>query len=248
MATDKNKDVHLPLPVHPMLVRAFEILEPRFIQQVIPASGHSLLATPDNWNKLLQQQLPETAHEVRDALMDRWNRSNNKSTPSEKWNELKTHLQSFCKASAKAGASKSQKQMSSKDRTRLENWIYEVVFLHTYPRLDINVSTHRNHLLKSPFCVHPKTGRVCVPFSAARVQEFDPFIVPTLAQLMQELDEYSEKNGSDENSSDQADWKKTSLKGYFEGFEKEFLQPLCKSLKSKRRDEKEQSAAMTGDF
>ena len=63
--------------------------------------------------------------------------------------------------------------MHSKKRT-LSNILDEIVFTYTFPRLDVNVSKGMNHLLKSPWCVHPKTGRVCVPVDAETCQNFDP--------------------------------------------------------------------------
>jgi DNA primase small subunit len=70
----------------------------------------------------------------------------------------------------------------------------DIILQYTYPRLDAEVSKHRNHLLKAPFCVHPKTGRICVPVDPERVGEFDPEGVPTVGQLLRELDKAKEES------------------------------------------------------
>ena len=91
----------------------------------------------------------------------------------------------------------------------------DIILQYTYPRLDAEVSKHRNHLLKAPFCVHPATGisslttiylllignlligRVCVPVNPAEVAQFDPEAVPTVGQLLRELDQQTVDGGDE---------------------------------------------------
>ncbi|KAF1406348.1 DNA primase small subunit, partial [Spheniscus magellanicus] len=60
---------------------------------------------------------------------------------------------------------------------------WEIMLQYCFPRLDINVSKGVGHLLKSPFSVHPKTGRISVPLDLRRLDQFDPFAVPTIRYM-----------------------------------------------------------------
>jgi len=105
---------------------------------------------------------------------------------------------------------------------------------YTYPRLDAEVSKKLNHLLKSPFVIHPGTGRVCVPIDVKRVEEFDPMAVPTVQELLAEIDAWKDENGkgeddggSQEEGKKLQDWQKTRLRPYVEYFRK-FVDGLVK--------------------
>lgn len=52
------------------------------------------------------------------------------------------------------------------------------------PRIDSHVSIQLNHLLKLPFCIHPDTGKICVPVDSESVENFDPNGVPNLTDLL----------------------------------------------------------------
>jgi DNA primase small subunit len=217
-----------------MLTRAFDRLEPLFMETVLPEEGHGLLASDEEWSSLLES-LPECAKDVRQNLSDCWAKS--ASSPKEKWIELKKHIAAFKKKTVQNN--KSAKTLSAKNRDLLDTWPVEVVFRHTYPRLDVEVSKKRNHLLKSPFCIHPKTGRVCVPIND--IETFDPFEVPTLSQIVAELDEYV---GEESN---RPDWYKTSLRKYFEPF-KSFLDPMLTDCRLSNRDTRDKEAAVNIEF
>lgn len=213
-----------------------------FIESVLPESGHGLLASADQWEPLLDT-LPKAAEMVKVRMLEAWSgKRGAELSPAEKWAELKEHL-NICFGRGETSV-KRAKNLSSADKERCENWPAEVVLKYTYPRLDINVSKMQNHLLKSPFCVHPKTGRVCVPIQVEEVEDFDPFAVPTLPQLMRELDEF----GKNDDDRVRKDWQKTSLKGYFEPFQKKFLDPMLKEERRKAREQAEQQDAVTGNF
>ncbi|GLV32562.1 DNA primase subunit 1 [Carabus blaptoides fortunei] len=124
------------------------------------------------------------------------------NTSINRWNAFVNHWNSL--------------KSSGKSKKSMRNLIDEIMLQYMYPRLDINVTKGMNHLLKSPFCVHPKTGKVSVPFNPKAVDKFNPLTVPTISLLASEINAYDAKTKEQEVDSGEdktliKDYKKTSV-------------------------------------
>ncbi len=71
--------------------------------------------------------------------------------------------------------------------TTTELCLKEIKLNILYPRLDINVSKHINHLLKAPFCVHPKTGLISVPMSENDIINFNLDKIPSITDSIDDF-------------------------------------------------------------
>ncbi|WFD03478.1 p48 polypeptide of DNA primase [Malassezia obtusa] len=109
----------------------------------------------------------------------------------------------------------------------------DIVLQYTYPRIDAEVTKRQNHLLKSPFVVHPSTGRVCVPLEVEQIQTFDPqHGAPTVAQLLRELNR--DDAPTDASPHAKGEWEKTSLRPYVEQFDRATAKVLREVRDAKR--------------
>lgn len=185
--------------------RSLDILKTHFQEDIL--SVQDPWATDEQAEKLLNL-LPD--RNLNDSLRRKWDAAPGRSSAS-KWADID--------AVAKTGASK---HLDSKALLEAKQ---DIVLEYTYPRLDIEVSKKLNHLLKSPFVVHPGTGRVCVPIDPKVLEDFDPLGVPTVQGLLAEIDAWKEEtsDGAEEDKDDKAkvgilDWEKTSLKPYVDYF------------------------------
>ncbi|KAJ3349259.1 hypothetical protein GGF32_005732 [Allomyces javanicus] len=212
-------------PLHPFLQDALDhVLQPAFQRVVL---GDQQIFEHAATRDRLLALLPDDA--VRSRVRSAWARLDKEYQASEpdsielataKWTFLVKALGSITGSSAK--------------KAEVAQLPREIVVQYTYPRLDANVTTHINHLLKAPFCVHPKTGRVCVPIDPARCTDFDPLNVPTVAGLVRELNE-----AIDVETDGVPDWAKTSLKPHLQYF-KSFVDGLDLEVRRKLRREQEQ--------
>ena len=197
---------------------------------------------------------------VRNTIAEHW--AARDSTPARRWQQLKATLESYLDkvggssvAYLQQRSSKAGKRIPGRVLNYLEKLVVGIVLTYAYPRLDIEVSKTMNHLLKAPFCVHPKTGRVCVPIDVERIDEFDPAAVPTVAQLSDEvalLHRAGAAAGAAAGEDDGAGgaggdvWRRTTLRPYVELFER-FVRGCEGDVAAQRRAASDRAAAM-GDF
>ena len=204
-----GKKVNVKRPLHPHLARSLETLKPHFASTILEVQDP--FSTDAGADKLLSL-LPDRS--LNDALRKKWSADPGRSSAS-KWADID--------ALAKSGASK-----TLEGKVLLEAK-QDIVLEYTYPRLDVEVSKKLNHLLKSPFVIHPKTGRVCVPIDLNKLEDFNPLDVPTVTDLLGEVDAF-EGVGEGEGGKAVQDYEKTSLKPYVDYFRAH----VAKSLKSEQ--------------
>ncbi|KAG8529197.1 uncharacterized protein KY384_005832 [Bacidia gigantensis] len=199
-----GKKVNVKRPLHPHLARSLDILKEYFATAIL--EDQDPFATHEGAERLLNL-LPDRS--LTDALRKKWAASPHRSS-TYKWSDIDSV--------AKSGASKSL------DGKALLEAKQDIVLEYTYPRLDVEVSKKQIHLLKSPFVVHPGTGKVCVPIDLEKVEKFDPLGVPTVTELLGEIDEFGQgmAGGEEEGVAGKkvADYEKTSLKPYVEYFKR----------------------------
>ena len=211
--SQSGKKVNVKRPLHPHLARSLEILKGYFAHDILEEQNP--FASEEGSERLLTL-LPDAG--LVNALRKKWSAAPGRSS-TYKWADIDSV--------AKAGASKTL------DGKALLEAKQDIVLEYTYPRLDVEVSKKQIHLLKSPFVVHPGTGRVCVPIDLDRVDRFDPLGVPTVTDLLGEIDEYDAsemkvEEGEGGLEKKMPDFEKTSLKPFVEYF-KTYVSKLLKA-------------------
>ncbi|XP_075055554.1 DNA primase small subunit [Mixophyes fleayi] len=204
------KKVQLSDTIHPFIKKSIAVVEKYFEQYALV--DQDILENKQCWEKVLAL--------VPGAVRENLQRDFKKTRSSvERWEKLK-------------------KCLLDPDLKKGHFAAKEIMLQYCYPRLDVNVSKGVNHLLKSPFSVHPKTGRISVPIDLKKLDHFDPFAVPTISMICSELDNVSTKeedlgspnDGEPDIKRRMRDYRRTSLAPYVKVFE-QFLDKLDQSRK-----------------
>lgn len=206
---NQNKKISLDTStLHPFISHSLEIVKARFDDYAV--RKQDFLGDEEKQKKVLSLITDEKSRSLLEANFQKEFHADVSKTA---WDVMKQFLE------------------DNKNKSKGSKYVLEEIMLqYCYPRLDVNVSKGVNHLLKSPFCVHPKTGRVCVPIDPKKIDDFDPMAVPTISEILEELNSV-EKEDSNKKTKE---FNKTSLKECIQVFER-FVKKLEETWKGKGR-------------
>jgi DNA primase small subunit len=238
-------------PLYPAHERAFRELEPIFERFIIAEGQQEVLSNPAHFSKILDMlvvKVYNAAHEelyLCDLIEKAWD-SGSYPTAADRWAILKdTVANAVAILTAPAFKLPARFELAR----YLKKLIPAIVFSFTYARLDMEVSKKRNHLLKSPFCIHPKSSKVCVPIDARVAEQFDTSVVPTAQLLMDEANTWLKEQaaaGAPAPTREQV-WQHTSIKKHVDFFSK-YLDRIRDSLVASRREQRDAIEAQTGSW
>lgn len=167
-----SKRPNLKRPYHPLLLRSLQWLKPHFTDFI--------LIEQDPWRNdqnAINTLLPNLGEKLLiDELTHYWTKQKPNRSSIDKWNDIDEIASNLPNITT---------QQRRKDlMQKLKQWKEDIVLLVLYPKLDIEVTRQLIHLLKAPFCVHPSTGKICVPIDPSI---FTPEMAPTLLTIQNEF-------------------------------------------------------------
>ncbi|GAX75634.1 hypothetical protein CEUSTIGMA_g3078.t1 [Chlamydomonas eustigma] len=198
--------------LHPAVQEAVDMLMPNWEANILPKQR---LLEDESMCQSVLKYVPD--QELAKSVLEQWNAPLPTSL-AKKMSGLDINVQRWRMLQNAVALKISEVKKQSALHKQLSRCLIEIVLAFSYPRLDMEVSKKMNHLLKAPFCVHPKTGKVCVPIDPQHAFDFDPEGVPTVHTLLKELEQIQDAVG------DQSElWKKTAMAEFVKLFQEAFL-------------------------
>lgn len=161
---NQNKKVHLGSDnLHSSIRRALTIID-KYFEQLL--QEQEFLSTSDRLDKMLKMIPDETLRSLVKKSLE--------SMPEaslDRWNTFINVYENYCRE-------------SGNNVRKMRYLVEEIKIQYSYPRLDVNVTKGFNHLLKSPFSIHPKTGKVSVVFKPNNAKNMKLDEIPSIYSLL----------------------------------------------------------------
>ncbi|XP_049867087.1 DNA primase small subunit [Pectinophora gossypiella] len=161
---NQTKKVHLGSEnMHSSIRRALEIIDKYFLELL---QDQEFLSTENRLKAFLKLIPDETLRSQVEKKLEKMPESS-----VDRWKTFLNLYESFFRENGSAVR-------------KMKYLVEEIKIQYCYPRLDVNVTKGFNHLLKSPFSIHPKTGKVCVVFKPGNAKTMKLEDVPTIYSLL----------------------------------------------------------------